>query len=624
MKKTVFPIIMCVILAAWSAGVCVFFAVNSGRAEVCGINAGFTAFTAAMLFLSAVLASAAAKGIRASEKKALLLYLPPILLTLIYVFAVPYSPSHDAYDISGFAEQMHNLGGFKEYAAAYLTFTSANRLTLFMYYPFMLLFGGIEAGARVLNAFMLFIAMFSCAETAANMFGRESRITAMYVFAAFAPFTLLSAPYIYLPVICFFSLALMLFSKERLWIRAAGILPAAAVYILRPTSFGALLVFALFYGLLPEHEPKRLIKNIASVIIIAAAAIGAKAGLGTLLYAADLYPYPGLNSSAAVWSLELGTRMQDEDTGLCTYSGYDTEGFDDISSDFHRLWELRAKENPADISEISSIQSSLRVRILSRFVSEVVSKPDRLWYFLKTKYKNYFADGYASYYSAVNVNRENAAAMLYKNYPDRYYISENGLLCAYHISAFAILLAAVFALARKRSLTDSLANAVVMTLAAAAVAVVTILFAEVGKRLMFDIYVPMLLTLCFAAEKCALVMRKKSSENKKALSAKTALTAFLCVMCALTAAGCYSYVNNDIFKGCTVTSDDSGVTIALDGTHYLSEISAKTHSGDVTLPVSSDEIHLPPDENRADYCVLTLSGGKKMRLAKLRVHKFEQ
>ena len=613
--------LICTAAALWGVGVLIFFAVNSGVKNVVGLNSAFTAIVGALGLAAGACGLFASR--RLAGKRRALLMIPPVLCAIIYFITVPYSPSHDGYDLGAFAEQLYNLGHFVEYANGYLSFTPSNRLIVYIYYPFMILFGNIEAGARFVNIVCVLGAMFMTARAAKNMFGGGAFYTGLYVFTAFLPFPLLSAPYIYPIVIFLLSASLMMLSSSGKVEKAAGYIVSGVLFLIRPTAFGAVLVYLLFHNIFMEKQKGRLLKNIISVAAALAVGLVVKTAAGHVLYANDLYPYPNLNSTASLWSLELGTRMQGEETGLCTYSGYDNEGFDEISSDFHKIWDIRVEGDSSDAGELDTIQSELRSKIISRFFKETLSSPQTVWEFLSTKYFNYYKDGYKSYYATVNLTDSNAADMLYKNYEDRFYLYENAVLILFYGTAAAVSIAAVVALGKRNHTGKGMSAAVSMILAAIAVAAVSILFAEVGKRLMFDILIPMLLCIVYAADKVVSAAEEKLADKKGVSHFKTGVAALAAVMLSLITAGLYNQLNHDMFRNVRIYSDEENITLKLDGVYDMSDAYVYMYDGEDIPCGVTDRITIPVKENNVEYAQLIFKDtNDEIRLSKLRIRNF--
>lgn len=492
----------------------------------------------------------------------LILHLPPLLqkrrfwlfflvLTVIYtVFSLktPYSPAHDSYDMTGFLNQLLNGDGFSGYARAYLSFTATNKLTLFIYYPFVWLFQSVKTGTQVLNFLLILSSLYFISGSMSKMFGKIFGEISLFVALPFVPYLMLTGPYIYPPSIFIASLALYLYHCKPLTAKIFGYICFGFLFIIRPTALGFMIVYITIYTFLCVKSKNRVFYTLERLTLLFVFCILVKSIFGMTMFYTGWYPYPNLKTSAMMWTAELGTRMQGEETGKCTYSGY-SKKFDEVSWDFYRLWNIYSRENPDDVKTIDYIHDNIKENIIARTKSTVLDTSEHFNYFIKTKYKNLFANEYKPYYYMTNITSKNFGENLSKNYEKRYFLYENILLITFSLSALTAVGIAFYQLIRKKKLNPHIKHALSLAVGVMAVFVVFVLFTEVGKRLIFDVFTPMLMLICYIGG----VIVQTTDKHFPSKSYKfTDICTIVAISLTLGVYYFYNYNNIDEFKNVKV------------------------------------------------------------------------
>lgn len=477
------------------------------------------------------------------------------VIFLFFALRIPFSPVHDSNEMMGFLEQA--MTQYNSYATAYLSFTATNRITQLIYLPLAYLTGSVSTGVQILNILLLLGTFYLLVGTSRRMFGERIAETALFLLLPIFPFLLLTGPYIYPPAIFLSALILFLYHGGKVE-RGLSFFACGLLFVLRPTALGPILVY-LFCDLVFIRSKKLgILKSAGSIILILLVCIGVKYTIGTTLYLSGVHPYPGLLTSADVWTLELGTRMQGKNTGICTYSAFSYQ-FDSISSDIHRLWEYYEKADENDTEAIRSLNRKIKEDIWERTQQTVLNSPQNLTTFLSQKYCNLFADLYKPYYYGVNVESEEFEKNLYQNYEQKYFLLENVLLVAFCSSGILISLFAFFSIYKKRKLGDGIKRTFFLTFGAILICMIFILSTEVAKRYLFDCFVPMALAVVYCAGKIILLFQNTKIEKKCALIHLGVFAISVCIT-----GFCYQSMNIEPFKNASVEKqNDMDVTFRL-------------------------------------------------------------
>lgn len=480
------------------------------------------------------------------------LYGAAAFILVFFVVKVPFSPGHDSYDMMGFLEQALAGKGYSDYARAYLSFTATNRITMFFYLPLVFLFRSVEAGVRVTHFLLLTGSVLLIAESCRRLFSEKTGEIAVYVLLVFCPYVLLVGPYIYLPAIFLSALAFYLLHRRGLVFKITGVFVCGLLYLLRPLALGWILIELVLFFWTGSYK-HRFLRGIGVAAGIFACCLVLHMIFAGVLYYTGLYPYRQLQTSAGIWTLELGTRWQEEETGTCTYSGYSEPGFDGISEQFHNLWQLYAREDEQDQEQLLQIQSQIRSQILQRSRQTILADFPSFWKFLTVKFVNYFADDYRPYYYIPNINSPDIEKNLVNHYEKQYFLYENMLLAAFYAAALVALLC-YFIFPQKQKRLLGLLIGVFATVG------LSILATEVGKRLLFDVFVPMMLVLCAQAGSVYQKISQKISGSQKNIPGVWGVAVLLLV---LGIQGFYHQYRFTIFSGSEIDVTEERIVLRL-------------------------------------------------------------
>lgn len=562
--RKAFLIVCSGFVLVWSAGLFAFLMAQNGRNdtvfyEILNWNhmrvllASFFSFC--MAGSGYYLAVFCIRKIQNQRYRFLILGAAATAVFLFFALQTPFSPVHDSNEMMGFLEQA--MTQYNSYATAYLSFTATNRLTQLIYLPLSFLTGSVSAGVQILNILLLLGTFYLLVGAGKRMFGERIAETALFFLLPVFPFLLLTGPYIYPPAVFLSALILFLYhgGKIEKWLSffACGIL-----FVLRPTALGPVLVYLFCDLILIRSKRIGLLKSIGSMVMILLICFGVKYASGAALYVSGVHPYPGLLTSADVWTLELGTRMQGEKTGVCTYSAFSTE-FDEVSSDIHKLWEYYAKADKSDTETIRSLNTKIKSDIWERTKQTVLNSPKNLAAFLSQKYVNLFSDLYKPYYYGVNAESEEFETNLYRNYEQKYFLAENVLLVSFCVSGVLVSLYTLLCIRKKKRFGDGVRRVLFLIIGAILICVVFILSTEVAKRYLFDCFVPMALAILFCAGKAMLLIQKMETSRKAAL-----IQAGVCVFSCCITGFCYQSENIKPFQNVIVEKqNDMDITFHL-------------------------------------------------------------
>lgn len=501
---------LCVI---WSAVLFIFLlSLGYGKDGILALGAAVASILACVLFYIA--ADKLLLGYPSPQFRYFVFAFFAVGIFTVIAIHTPYSPAHDSYDMSGFLSQVLRGENFSPYARAYLSFTATNKITLFLYAPWVKHFQSVKLGTQVFNFLLMLSAIFLLSGSAWRMFGERAGEIALLVLIPFAPYLMLTGPYIYPPSIFISALAMFLYQGRTQVSKIFAYIAFGILYILRPTALGFMFVYVTVYGVLSWKNRKVRWRSIENLALLFVFCVLVNTAAGGWMHSSGQYPYPNLTTSAKAWTMELGTRMQGTETGKCTYSAYG-KYFDNISTQFHRLWEIYAQGNSEDVDQIKFLHKQIDKEIKWRTKTTVLDSPQHLWQFLTTKYKNLFGDEYKPYYYMTNISGENFGRNLSRNYERRYFLYENILLVCVAGGTAAVCGAAGYTLWKRRRISDYLRKAIALAAGITAVFVIFILMTEVGKRLVFDVFTPILLLICYMTVAFTQFLQKKARPEKQ-------------------------------------------------------------------------------------------------------------
>lgn len=542
----------------------------------------------------------------------LLLSCVAIAVSLFMAFRIPFSPCHDAYDMLSFLEKLL-LGENTVYMSSYFAAFSSNHLTALIYLPFVKLFGNVETGVRFLNCMLMCGSILLLAGCCKKMFGLKCAEFSLIFSAVLFPYLLMVGPYIYLPAIFLAFLALLLYHCRPIAAKIGFFVVGGLLFTLRPMACAPILVYIFARGWFSHNLRHKVLRGIGKTAIALACFLLIKSGVGYTLYAANLRPYPNLDDSSMLWTLELGTRLNGSSTGLCVYFPYMTEGFDELSSLFIDLWDHYAPDQTPDFAYVSELKKQIRAEIVERTKNTILASPQNAWEFVQAKFINYYSDVYRPYYYMPNVYAPDFGDNVYHHYEKRFFLYMNACLLLFYATAAGLIVSSVLRLLRrKRALPAAYGRCAALLLGAIAVSITAIVATEVGKRLMFDAIAVMFPVMCFALCHFATRLRRLFRKKEKAAAAAGVLVSAVGLYCL------YQAYNITIFHNSTVTITPETVTI-----HFSGEI---TEPGYSLLPSDGEEIPLlgktqvtlPNTDNSENFFNVRLPDGSLYQIAKLR------
>lgn len=615
----VFLLICALLWCALTVGYLLFGGTEPGSFQSSGLERGLAAAGIAVCVICVWFLCRWALGrfsVRSGKWRLFVLSCAAIITSLIMTVVIPFSPCHDSYDLLSFLEKL-SLGEDTAYMTTYLAAFSTNRLTALLYFPFVQLFQSVEVGVRVLNGLLMCGSILLLAGCCKKMFGQNCAELSLLVSAIAFPYLLLVGPYIYLPAIFLAALTLYLYHCSPVVAKIGFFVAGGLLFTLRPMACVPILLYLFVKGWFRAGAKHRFLTGLGKTALSLACFFLIKSGTGALLYATDLHPYPNLDDSSLLWTLEVGTRYNGSATGQCVYFPYHSEGFDEISSQFGELWsayetEYTAKQ-PVPYEEIKALKRAIGGNILTRTKDTILSSPGNVLGFAKAKYINYYSDVYRPYYYMPNILMPNFGDAAYHNYEARFFLSMNAFLLLFYTSAACLLLSAATRLCkRKKGLPASWSSCVALTLGALAVSLLAIFLTEVGKRLMFDAFAAMFPVICFALYRCTNLLKQISVKKEKAIAIGGAV---------LSAAGLFCLFNTyniTIFHGSTVTVSPGTVTI-----HFSGEITEPGYSLLLTdgteIPLlGKTHVTLPNGENSDNFFSIRLPDGNLYQIAKQR------
>lgn len=482
-RKTTISII-CAALAAYGIIITLF-----GQFMFSGSGAKKSDIAAALLFVLTAAAFFFAYNKISSHLRPGYTIAVSLIILAAGMLLTPYAPCHDALDLHTILQYMLDGTPLRNYQRTYMNFSINNKLTVFCYYPFVLLMKNVARGVRLANGLFMTGTVVFTAIASYNLGSKKDPGLPMLFISLTAPFLLLCSPYIYAPALFLAAAAIMCFSLKRTLSYIIFVLCTALLFVLRPTCSGFILIFTASEAVISSNNRRELIKKGILFAVTLAGCFVAKASAGTILYKTGAHRYPNMQTAAAVWTLELGTRDQGADTGVCTYnSGTPQADFDEIQNDFHTVWMYYFHDEQYGTNrydEIVGFQNSVKDKIFKRTLN-MMKNPVRLAGHIVKKSVNLYSDNYIPYYVKANINTENISAAA--DFDRQYFAYETGILLLFFVSMLTMLIRLI----TKREVNGT---AIALGLSAFAVMWVMILFTEVSKKYMFDAFVPMIISV---------------------------------------------------------------------------------------------------------------------------------
>lgn len=535
-----------------------------------------------------------------------------LIYCVAMMFYIPFSPCYDSYDMLSFLEKML-LGTNTEYMNAYMSAYSSNRLTTYIYFPFVLIFNNVQIGVRSLNFLLAYGSILLLAACCKKMFGQICCEISLCMSVLLFPFMLFVGPYIYLPAVFLSALTLFLYHCSSLSAKICFYIAGGFLFALRPMSCLSILICIFAKNLFCGNVKCKFLSSVGKVSFTLACFLIVKSSIGFVLFTANLHPYPNLSDTSFLWTLEVGTRPNGPATGQCIYFPYTNDGFDDISAQFSELWKCFSSKNSKS-DYINSLKNDIFKKIVNRTKNTVLANPGSALHFLCTKYINYYSDVHRPYYYMPNISMSNFGNAVSQNFEKRFFLFMNTYLILFNISALLLFLSsAVRLIKRKKPLTLRLFTAAALSLSALAVSMTAIALTEVGKRLMFDTYaVTLPVICCFTCRLC--IRAAMYAKNKKRINAMMFAGAVLSATSALYA---YSSFNIPIMRGVCVSFTDDSVKI-----EFLKTVTDSSYSilydGEYIPLCGQTEIRLPNAKNSDCFFYICLPNGSLYQISKLR------
>ncbi|MBQ3425626.1 MAG: hypothetical protein IJH37_00590 [Clostridia bacterium] len=506
------------------------------------------------MFMAAVVYSEGLFGLSSRHRAAL--YIFTVLATALMISISTYQPCNDSNELHTMLYRaLNNIPADRTdiYRKTYLGFYSSNKLTYMIYLVFVRLFSDVKTGVRVLNGICVYAAVFCVCRAVKNLFGERAQTAALLLMPFLAPVMIMSGPYIYPISVMLSSLCIMLISEKKLVSRVLFLPAAGMLYSLRLSAFVPVMVFAVFILIENIKSFKQFIKKAVCILVIAATAISVKGGIALLMYKTGAHTYPGLEDGAALWTLEVGTRPNDNYlAGLCSYSpGTLSEdvGSDEIAQDINALWKLYVKNDPSDAAAIRAAKKELAGKLVLRY-TETLKDPVLFFSFMKHKLINFYGNVYQPYYKRTSIMEGSFGKSFYKNVAFRDFLYENMIYFLFFVSLFVT----PWILKRRQ------VYAVIAVLAQSAV---FLMLTEVSKKYMFDFLPEMLIVIICAVSGLGCVL---SGIKKEYLYAVRGIVALVTAASVIIVDKSATMIN---FKNSKYSVRDMGESYVI--TFYLEE-----------------------------------------------------
>ena len=538
-----------------------------------------------------------------------------LTIAAIIVFSIktPYSPGHDAHDLSGFLELMLQRRQ-TDYASAYLTAYVTNRLITLIYFPLVKLFGGVQLGVRIANTLFCIGGVYFIAKSCGRLFGKMAAEFSLIISFVFFPAVLLTGPYIYLPSIFLAALAFYCYLRKEKGFRIIFFLVGGVLFTVRPMSCGFLLVFLLTQGWGSKKEKHKLLKGAGKTALALVCFILVKSAAGCALYHTGLHPYPNMDSIAAIWTLETGTRPQQEKTGTCAYVPYACDSLDDTAAKFREIWTLYQQGDVKDYPKIKQLKQEIGTAIWERTQSSILSNPSDFGNYLRYKFINHYMDVYKPYYYTVNLNSPDFGWQVYRNYQMRFFLYSNLLLLVFLIAATGVLSQGIgWLIFQKKALYTRQSRAAALVLGVCLTNLAVICLTEVGKRLLFDSLVPMMIVLCFGLQQLTCFLQK--SLRRKRYGGALAGMVLAVLLCGhISQKFCL-----DAFRYCTVSTQNDKIVIDFNQEIQTPGYKIIKNDGEAVPLEGKRIIEIQDQESMDNFAKIELPDGEKIFVAKLRL-----
>ncbi len=503
-------------------------------------------------------------GIKSNTAKYFLtLFLFTIAYAILVLFS-PYSPAHDSLDLHLILNAMLTGKFSGTYYESYMNFFATNKLAVYIYYPFVSIAQSVEPGIRTANALFLWISSVGISLICYRTTGIKAAMVSFMLLIFLFPALLFSGPYIYPPAIMLCSLSMAFYTHKSPFVKVFGYLFAGILFTLRPLALGAFLVYITVSGLSGNSKKFKIFHTVSKTALILFVCFVTQWYIGKVMFLTSTHVFNNLESSMFLWTLDVSTRNEGDLTGLNNHNPSmmsDDEIKDEILRDFHALWSCYA--NPkANHDEITNRKNNISKNLKDRIKFEILNNKENFDTYIKRKFTNYYRDYYKPYFYTININRSDASELLFKNYDYKYFLYENVLLVLFHLTASVGALFTCINMYARKNRRRSGVTALILFFGVICTSITSILFTEVGKRLIFDSFIPMCIVISInLINTCEMFTPdKKKRKNKLPL-----LTGIIAATVGIT--GIYTLnkeSNIEFFKDCNIIiNEHRDVTIKL-------------------------------------------------------------
>lgn len=527
---------------------------------------------------------------------------------------IPYSPGDDSYDMSTFLELISE-NRTSEFMSAYLSAYATNKLAMYFYLLPVKWFGSVEAGVRLTHFILMGATMFFVAGSCKRLFSSRTAELSTLICAVYFPFFILLGPYIY-PISIFLSAAAFFLYSGKM--RILSLLIGGLLFTIRPLAAGFLLVYILLYDFFTMEKKRGFCKAAGWTALALTVFLGVSAAVGHVLYLTKLHTYPKLNSVALLWTLEVGTREQGDRTGTCTYSPEDTP-FDPVSEGFKNIWNLYRSGGDGAYIQVKAEKQRIGQHLSKRIMEEILKSPESFGTYIEVKFKNYFSDNYKMYYYSLNIHDPNLTRILYYNVGKRYFLAANVFILTFFLCGIGILVWGIYRLSHRGTVSEELSKLIAMIIGTGAVCILAILLTEVGKRLILDVTVPMLIIISFAFGKLCESTQCSETGNYSFPKRNDFIMIGLAVVFALLIHLIYAQFNMDIFKNSRIELKEKNAIFHFEQTINERGFYFRESDGSRTEIFGKNRMAFEMTENRYDFLTLITPWNEHHIITKMRI-----
>ena len=278
--------------------------------------------------------------------------------------------------------------------------------------------------------------------------------------------------------------------------------------------------------------------------------------IGKVMFLTGTHLFNNLESSMFLWTLDVSTRDEGNLTGLNNHNPSmmsDDEIKDEVLRDFHALWSCYA--NPEEnYNEIINRKNNISENLKERIKFEILNNKESFSLYTKRKFTNYYRDYYKPYFYTLNINSPEASKLLFKNYDYKYFLYENVLLILFYFTAAVGSLFTCINMYVRKTRRRSGINALILFFGVICTSITSILLTEVGKRLIFDSFVPMFIVMSINLTNMCDIFKSNKKKQKGFLTLLPGIVA-----ATIGIGGIYTLNEEssiEFFKDCAVTINE--------------------------------------------------------------------